>query len=313
MSVDYESLFDDYGIQYWTEGKNVTQGWVNVCCPHKDCDDMSNHGGFSPDTGHYNCWKCGWHPSQEIIALLLDVSIRKAKEIILNYTTSDTVAESKANTARLSSTKAKILVLPSSFKRPGKIHREYLSSRGFDPDRVIDRFRLLGSSHIGSYKFRIIAPIFFEGKLVSYQGRDITNLSELRYKACRIEDELIHHKDIFYNFDTVTECGVLVEGITDVWRLGFGSFASFGTGVTHAQTKLLKRKAKDGTFKKMYILLDKGRSENKKAEMLASEMLMIKNFEVLIIYNHRSGDPADLNQKNANALMRDIGLRGWNE
>ena len=34
-------FLDDYDIEYWTEGKNVVKGWVNITCTF--CDDDSNH------------------------------------------------------------------------------------------------------------------------------------------------------------------------------------------------------------------------------------------------------------------------------
>ena len=40
---------------------------------------------------------------------------------------------------------------------------------------------------MGKYKNRIIIPIYYNNKLVSYHSRDITNKSKIKAKACEQE------------------------------------------------------------------------------------------------------------------------------
>ena len=54
-----------------------------------------------------------------------------------------------------------------------------------------------------------------------------------------MEKSVVNYKDILYNMDRVQgEKVVVVEGITDVWRMGDGFVASFGTTLTSAQINL---------------------------------------------------------------------------
>ena len=76
------------------------------------------------------------------------------------------------------------IILPkhTELTRP---HKNYLIKRNFDPDELEFKWRLVSTGPVGPYKHRIIAPIYFNEKLVSYQGRDITDKAKLKYKACK--------------------------------------------------------------------------------------------------------------------------------
>ena len=76
-------LYQDYNIPVWTEGNNVSPGWINTQCCW--CDDPSNHLGFDPSDEHFNCWRCGGHLIVPTIAKLLHTSDREAKGIIKQY------------------------------------------------------------------------------------------------------------------------------------------------------------------------------------------------------------------------------------
>ena len=73
----------DKGIQYWTGGKNVTHGWVNISCPL--CGDTSSHGGFNIEGGYYNCWLCGGHSIIKVIRAIEGISHAEAQKRIEDY------------------------------------------------------------------------------------------------------------------------------------------------------------------------------------------------------------------------------------
>jgi DNA primase len=76
----------------------------------------------------------------------------------------------------------------------------------------------------------------FDGKIVSYQGADMTGKAHLKYKMSsnEINSYLYGYDDIQPNSDIV-----LVEGVFDAWRLHENTLATFGTHLTKKQLALL--------------------------------------------------------------------------
>jgi DNA primase len=242
-------FLETYNIPHNTSGKNVGKDFVGVKCPF--CDDPSTHGGFNLSKSYYTCLKCGYHNLTKAVKVLVGVNYQQAKQIINEFKSRG--AESIYHPNELPATEpTNVCSLPAFAAPLESFHKTYLKKRNFNPDKLIKEWRLIGTGFNGDYAMRIIAPIYFNNQLVSYQGRDITNESELRYKACAKKDEVIHHKNILYGIDKVkSDKCIVVEGITDVWRLGPGAVATFGTGFTNEQVLLLAER-----FEKVWFLFD---------------------------------------------------------
>lgn len=290
---DVVSFLEDNLIDFSLPGtKNVQDGWIGIKCPL--CDDQSNHGGFNLDAGYYTCWRCGWHPIKKVV-----IALGFPPEVIQTYD----VALAKTPGKATESHRPLFISMPPGSKPLRKVHRKYLRGRGFNPDLLVEKFKLQGTGPLGEYSHRIVAPIFFNKIFVSYQCRDYTGKARLRYKPCRKKNELVHHKDILYNLDTVTDTALVVEGITDVWRIGDGCVATFGTAYTTSQVYLLAERCN-----RVFILYDPGRFAQKKAKSLATELSTI-GVEVKIITLKVAGDPASaLSPKRVRRLRREIGL-----
>lgn len=296
---DAESFLEDHGIRFWTQGKNCQEGWVNINCPF--CmDDPSNHGGFNIQDGYYKCWRCGHQFLDTAIIKLLDVTKKEAKKIIKKY--SGEVEESeKEEIAK------KEFFLPPEAKALSNIHKKYLEMRNFDPDYLEKEYRLLGTKHLGDYKFRLIAPIFWEGKIVSFQGRDVTNKSDLRYKNCPLDREIIPMKNIAYNLEKAEDKIIIVEGIFDVWRLGKGAISLFGVSFTQNQVKMLAMAIKT-TFKRVLVCFDSEDDAQIKAEKLCWELSGF-GAKVENITLPPGNDPADISPDDAEWMMQELGFR----
>ena len=294
MIFDVLRFIEDFNIPTDNTGKNTQPGWININCPI--CDDDSNHGGFNIKKGYYNCWKCDWSPLENVVAALLSIPNNKARLIIEEYKSSprfQLVEKEKV----YKNTK---LELPFGSGPLKEKHKTYLKRRNFDPEKLEILFNLKGTNHLGDYNFRIIAPIYYQNKLVSYQGRDITGKSKIRYKACKLSEEIINHKNIFYNIDSIDKKCIIVEGITDVWRLGPGAVCTFGIKFTMEQVKLLKG------YKEVFIFFDSDPQARKQAQKLAGYCDPFnKSVELLEI---KRGDPGSLGQKGADRLMRNLGF-----
>ena len=288
---DIKTILDNHGV-YWTdEGKNTQPGWININCPF--CiDDDGNHGGFNIQSKklYYNCWKCGWISVYDIfeklkIPTLLIKGYRPIKPIRKNQ----------------------ILSSPLTIEVPGnsipeKSHIKYLKKRHFNIDYIIQKYDIRFTTYLGKYIWRIIFPIYFNGKIVSYQGRDISDQQLLRYKACEMKNEIIHHKDILYNIDNCRSNKILlVEGIFDVLRIGNNCCCGFGTSMKMEQINLLKR------YKQVFILFDSEEKAQKQAEKIAV-ILNSGGIYVELIQLDILNDPDEMTENEVIELKADLNL-----
>ena len=297
-----EQLFKDLRIEYITEGnKHCTEGWLNVHCPF--CKGSQNYyRGFHMETGACNCWRCGPRSLDKTIAKLLGTSEEYAKEVKLKYG-----GKGKRKTKRRSNKKQKVndnikeVKLPTGTRPLTKKHKDYLKNRGFDPEDLENKWALQGTRNVGLYKNRIIAPITYKGELVSYQGRDITDSQDLRYKACPRNEEKILHQEILYGYDIADKkTAIVVEGIADAWRMGPGTVATFGLGCSHGQFKMLLE------FERLFIMRD---FEDPQAQMEAQKLatsLDTMNKEVEIITVEGFSDPGSLPDEEVTHIRREL-------
>lgn len=254
QEFDAVRFAEDYGIDYWTEGKNVSPGWVAVTCPF--CDDTSNHGAFNPVGGYFSCWKCGGHSlysvvkeitGERVITPILEKYGWIQKRVVLEERTDGN----------------------EGFEVPGgplkEPHKLYLEKRGFDPEFISKKYGVLGTMQHEKYAYRIITPVYWDGEPVSFLGRDFTNKQTLRHKDCAIEESKIYHKKLLYGLEFCKRNRVIVvEGAYDKWRMGGNTCATLGTGWTQEQLMLLQ-----SNYKEVFILFDKGEIAQKKARELA--------------------------------------------
>lgn len=310
MIFDVQKFYSDYCVPVTTRGKHVRKGWLNTTCPF--CN-MDGGIGVHIATGAVKCWGCGKHSQIDLLMKLFRFDYSEAKELLDEYTnkrnpkqhteTKDTPRESK-NT---------VCTYPCGTAELTERHKRYLVERGFNVSYLQNTFGLLGTGNLGDYKFRIIAPIYYRGIFVSYQGRDITGKSDLRYKACKQENEVIPHQEVLYAYDLVERDRCLVvEGITDCWRMGPGAVCCFGIAFTIAQVNLL------ASFRQVYILFDAEEQAQRQARILAV-MLAARGVEVEIldisdtkpeelIHPEKGIDPANLKQSVADNIMAELGF-----
>ncbi len=278
-------------------GKHVRFGWVNISCPF--CLGQTGyHGGFNVDKGYYNCYRCGHHPLTTVIMKLTSKDLRTSLNVIKNYSSVSIIPTKKKVQQSMS--------FPSDIKNLTTRAKKYLINRNFDPKRLASIWGLLSTGYIGFYKHRIFAPIYQKQTLVSYQCRDITDQHPQKYLACKQEEEIIPHQNCLYGFDQVInyKSVVVVEGITDVWRLGQGAVATFGTGFTKQQAKILAT-----NFYNIYILFDNEPEAQEKAKQLGFLINSAFKNSVKVTNLCLSGknlDPGNMNQSDADQLMKEI-------
>lgn len=294
--MNFVKFCQDFNIPYQTGGKNVSYGWVGICCPF--CSDTSFHLGFKLRGNYFHCWICDWKPIKKVVSKLLAISEEEAKRLVIRYGGDSHIDEDEEVIAK------KPYQFPSGTAKMKQQHRKYLESRKFDPDKLEYEWNLLGTDFLstldsGDYKHRILAPIMWKSKEVTFQTRDITGKAESKYKACPKQREIIHHKDILYGDQTKWgDVGICVEGIADVWRFGPLSFAVFGTAFKQSQIWAIA-----GNFKKVVIVFDNEEKAQLQAEQLAYELELrgVKTWIQTV-----EDDPGEMSQDDADHFVYEI-------
>ncbi len=293
-------LLQDYSIPFLTEGKNVGRGWINLNCPF--CDDPSEHLGFNLEANYFHCWRCGWHPYVETVARLIGTTIKETITILQKYGFDKNYTQPSLIT---NEPNKKPFRLPSNVEPLLENHRKYLIQRRFDPDQLIPTWQLLGTGPVSlldgiDFKHRIIIPILWKGRQVSFTSRDVTNKHPIRYLSCPKDRELIPHKTILYGrSDQWSSTGVCVEGPTDVWRLGVKSFATFGIEFTNAQVREMKR-----AFRRIFVMYDNEPQAQLQADRLVAELRFRKVEAIKFLCNAK--DPASLEQSEADYIVKQL-------
>ena len=311
-------LYKDHHITIAGPGqRHYRYGWVNTPCPFcTGSGKPGNHLGFCVDPaderfGSFVCYRCGGKRVLDAISGVLGISKEQARNIIASYggiSTVPTLIKPKAIRY------TREVLLPPRTKRiqdiPGAL--KYVLDRRFDPDYLeqVWGVRATGAGSVVKakdgdknikvdYSYRLIIPVYHKGKLVTYQGRDWTGKVSPKYKAAHPSVEAAPIKDILYGLDKAEgiDTGVLVEGVTDVWRIGIGGIACFGIKYREPQVRLLIEH-----FKALKILFDT--EPQAKIQALKIIKALVPYLPVDWIKLPKGKDPADLTQEEIKELLR---------
>jgi len=289
--IDYLQLFQDYSVDFKESGKNVGQGFIGLNCPW--CDDSSHHGGVPKDgSSRYTCWRCGTHSLNSTLEKIL--CVKNIESLLEVYTDGNVVAAPK-----------KIITHATEVTVPGGelqwYHRNYLKTRNYDPDELISKYHIKGTTPTSKFGNRIYFPIFYKNEIVSYQGRSIDKHAYLRYLTAKPEEEKIFHKHILFNLDNANEDFiVLVEGVFDAIRLGDGACATFGTSFMREQLLLLKN------YKRIFMLYDTEFFAQKKSKSAANDVAHITDSDVYTVDLNTIGDPDNLSADDVKYVMNEF-------
>ena len=290
---DAQRFLEDNNIDIPARNANCNDGWVNCQCPH--CDDRSNHLGFNLATGQVHCWRCGASDLIDTIKALCNCSTKQAFEIKKQYSiilSDDEYEKPIYHNTEIEVPGSKLL----------KQHKRYLESRNFDPDFLENKYDLRGTLIAGLFSYRIITPIYYNNKIVSYQGRDFTNKQDLRYITCKPEHEIMHHKNILFNLDNCKNKSVIVvEGVYDSFRIGDNSCSTFGISYKQEQVALLAKK-----FDRIFTLFDGEQQAQEQAIKLCRDLALVGKEAINVCLDE--GDPADQSEQDIYELKKDLRL-----
>lgn len=289
-----------YGVAFAPAGadRHVRTGWVGRQCPY--CTGSPGlHLGYNLEKGFFHCWRCGFHPSVDVIQKLCHVDLPTALEI---YRSADgpVPGRSKAKDQRVQKA-----IGSRRYKRPSGVgpmlgnHRRYLAGRGFDPDEVEAEWGVEGTGPISrlddlDYRFRLFVPIYWDGVESTFQARDVTGKSEVKYKACPTDRELVHHKHVVYRHPRYEgSLGIAVEGVTDAWRLGPMAFAVFGI-----EYRIEQLDAIAGLYGSVAVLFDAEPTAMAQARKLAGQ-LSNRGVRATVFRLEDDADPGSMSRDDA--------------
>lgn len=306
-TLDVVALLNAIPVEVVHSGKNVTAGWVNTNCCF--CFDSSNHLGINLKTKMFSCWICRETGSMfKFVQRTMKTNKKDTFHFLKKFLTGKPqfyeIDEDTRN-------KKNEVVLPSHIlTKPLPIHKEYLQSRGFSPKFLQSVFDISYTGQISKYKsqkrvvdfkYRIIIPVFINGVLVNFTARDVTGKAEEKYKNCPTDDTLITTKDAIYGYDAVIDgVGVIVEGPTDVWRVGPGGLGLFGIKYTKHQLNLLYQKK----LKKAVVFFDNEPMAQKIAKKLAKEIGSFIPDVSILVPDDEITDPGEMTKEQVKELWK---------
>ncbi len=293
QDFDIFSFLEKYDIDFKERGKNIGSGWFALEeCPL--CGVGGYHFGINRQSKGWHCWGCGQKGHAPILVkYLLNCESKEAWKIVQEFTDGYLEFDIRETGERV--------ILPFGIEEIGEDARYYLQKiRKFNADQIIKQFKLQQTNfrskleHAGfvsDFRWRIYIPIFMNKKLVSYTARDYTGQRDPRYQHPFLEACIVPPSSCIYNIDTVSDKCIILEGPTDVWRMGPETVSVQGIETTKEQIRYFAQKG----IKKAWVMFDAGKRD--KAEKVAIEL---DNYIPKVkMVNLDYGDPGELTDAEA--------------
>ena len=304
--MDIIKLYQDYGVQYRTEGhKHCRPGWVNTPCPFCSTPTSNSgyHLGFDLEREYYYCWRCGPHSIWEAVQQFTKVESFQVSKIVRIYGGKFKLLKQDRDD-RIGQ---KEFIYPSDINDLTRQHARYLKTRGFNPEKLVKEWGLKSTGPVSlldgkNYGNRIIIPFTWNNMVVTFQGRSPNETNKFKYLACNKEREIIHHKHLLYgNQKHWQETGLVVEGVTDVWRMGPESCATLGIKYKLQQVSLLTK-----YFKTVAVGYDGGEKQALQQACKLIAELKFRGRNAFLIDLPTGKDPAQLSEKEAHYITKQI-------
>jgi hypothetical protein len=317
--MDIFRFLKDFSIPYRTQGhKHCRSGWAQIRCPF--CTGNPGwHLGYCYDKkqvfyGRFVCYRCGGKGVFRVVERLTGLHSDDIKALLKQYGGAVPYIP-RPDRAEQQRTRLLPFKFPSLTQDGlgNRAHLKYLRERNFDPDTLVRQHDLKHTGPVADldkidFSWRVVVPIMSgRGDVISFQARDVLNISSLKYIACPMARERFHYKHVLYGLDKVSslmDVAVAVEGVFDQWRLGPPALGAFGINLIIPQLRVLSQ------FKRVIVLFDPDPQAGAQAKQIKSR-LEWQGTEVVIEKDFlRDGrDPAELTDQEAREIMRDITKR----
>jgi len=226
--MKFHELLEELNISSAPEGhEHQTEGWIQFDCPFCERDSRRYHMGYNTNGGYINCWRCGSHSLASVLHEYTGLGYKQIKKLIDDLDSVRIQPIMRENIKGFLQTPSKVGALKD-------VHIRYLSKRGFQYGEIQRLWQVKSTGIVGYLKWRLFIPILHQGRVVSWTTRALRD-TKYKYISAKPEQELIPHKNILYGVDYVRSCVIITEGPLDVWAIGPGAVATFGTAFTKQQ------------------------------------------------------------------------------
>lgn len=256
--MKFEDILKELNIEYITEGcHHCTSGFIQLDCPFCAKDSHKWHLGYCIEGNYFHCWRCGSHRLIDTFMELTGLPYHKCKKLL------DGLDIPKFKKEEITGT----LILPKELGKLKPAHIRYLQSRGFNYKEIKHFWRIEGIGIAKRLSWRIFIPIIYQGKIVSWTTRSISKSSDVtRYISAGLKEESLPHKSLLYGEDYTRRGIIIHEGAIDVWKMGPGAVATFGTGFSIEQINKMIQ------YPKRAVCFDNEREAQQRARKLTYEL-----------------------------------------
>lgn len=293
--MKFKDILSEYNIPTAPAGHHhAREGWIQIDCPYCGRDSHKWHMGYSIESNFVNCWRCGSHRLINTLMEITGLPYNQIRKLLDKFEDSYFKKRQKPIGR---------LVIPSGV-RPLRqalhsVHKKYLRDRGFDWKEIERVWKIYGIRNASKLAWRIWIPIYYHGEIVSWTTRSISRSPRIvRYISAKEDEEAIPHKHLLYGEDFARHGIIVLEGVTDVWRIGPGAVATFGSGYSQEQ---LERIAK---YPVRAICFDNEPEAQKRARRLSNDLSVFtgETFNVTL----DAKDAAEESERNINRLRKEI-------
>lgn len=270
LHVDVEKILNELKLPYQVAGKNFIIRCVSGL--HKDVRPSLH---INRESGVFNCSPCGYKGNMiTLVSRVTGITTADAYEKLSKDTQDffgEYVVGHKPRKFEDRKKKSKRVTMSPSFLKINPGHEmffNYLHERGVT-ETMINYFDIR-CCLVGWFNYRIVFPVYFQNKLVSYAARDILKKEE-RFEREPDKNDYrpylfpsgVSMGDYLFNYDNLNQFNplYLVEGIFDVlnlWKRGYkNSTCIFGKVVSDGQARLLKK------FRNIVVIPDTDEKEKK--------------------------------------------------
>ncbi len=279
--MNIRELLTDLNIPYLEHGAHhhTTEGWVQCDCFQCSPNSGRYKLGINLSLLYCSCWSCGRISLASFLMESKGLRYPEVTKLLGNV-------DREALTPRAHTGKLK---LPDSIGPLLPIHRKYLSYRGFDPDEIASLWGVGGIPLAVKHAWSLFIPVHLGDEIVSWTTRKTAGVEGRgrRYFAAPSSDEAVPAKDVLYGAEHARYSVVVVEGPTDVWRVGPGAVATMGTAYTTSQLRAIAK------YPKRAICFDREVKAQAKARQLASDLSFAPGETVNVVLDAPDPGSAD--------------------
>ena len=287
--MKFTEILTEYNIETLDDGNATDKGWIQLDCPQCGRDTHKFHLGYNVNGGYFNCWRCGFLPLANTLSELTHLPISKCLNLIkhLEKDTFDRI-EYKGK-----------LILPKGIVELMPQHKKYLRKRGFDPYALKRIWNVQAIGIAAELSWRLFIPITFQGQVVSWTTRTISDNEELtRYISASKKQEAIPHKELLYGEEYLRHAAIINEGPTDAWNIGPGAVCTFGVTFSIAQILKLSK------YPVRAVCFDNSSMAQKRAKKLCDELSVFPGETYNVVLKGK--DPGSASRKEIEKLRKAI-------